>query len=187
MILGTVLLISFIDLVIICLVLVKSALSCLLYLLQWSEMRRFDLAGLMSSVLRAQLHAYDPIFSMALRYLIRLGYLSTFFFFGVVECLVIVQTMQLFFCHWFVAGFIIVYLFFFFQTFYFSVVFFLSFVQHTQGILLTSRYYITNLRSDWKIASRGARSSCHTTGHFIWIATIWWGELSMLTVGSKTS
>lgn len=37
---------------------------------EWSETRRFDLAGLMSSVLRAHLHAYDPIFSMALRYLI---------------------------------------------------------------------------------------------------------------------
>lgn len=33
-------------------------------------MRRIDLAGLMSSVLRTHLHAYDPIFSMALRYLI---------------------------------------------------------------------------------------------------------------------
>ncbi|XP_028760485.1 uncharacterized protein LOC114719193 isoform X1 [Neltuma alba] len=37
---------------------------------EWSEMRRFDLAGLMSSVLRAHLQAYDPIVSMALRYLI---------------------------------------------------------------------------------------------------------------------
>ncbi|KAK4260072.1 hypothetical protein QN277_003240 [Acacia crassicarpa] len=37
---------------------------------EWSEMRRIDLVGLMSSVLRAHLHAYDPIFSMALRYLI---------------------------------------------------------------------------------------------------------------------
>ncbi|CAL0312801.1 unnamed protein product [Lupinus luteus] len=37
---------------------------------EWSEKRRFDLAGFMSSMLRAHLHAYDPIFSMALRYLI---------------------------------------------------------------------------------------------------------------------
>ncbi|KAK7251062.1 hypothetical protein RIF29_33937 [Crotalaria pallida] len=37
---------------------------------EWSERRRFDLAGFMSSMLRAHLHAYDPIFSMALRYLI---------------------------------------------------------------------------------------------------------------------
>ncbi|KAF7828742.1 uncharacterized protein G2W53_019906 [Senna tora] len=37
---------------------------------EWSERRRFELAGLMSSVLRAHLHAYDPIFPMALRYLI---------------------------------------------------------------------------------------------------------------------
>ncbi|KAG6724956.1 hypothetical protein I3842_02G009800 [Carya illinoinensis] len=37
---------------------------------QWSERRRFDIAGLMSSVLRAHLHAYDPVFSMTLRYLI---------------------------------------------------------------------------------------------------------------------
>ncbi|XP_057979411.1 uncharacterized protein LOC131165526 [Malania oleifera] len=37
---------------------------------EWSERRRFDIAGLMSSVLRAHLHAYDPVFSMALRYLI---------------------------------------------------------------------------------------------------------------------
>ncbi|XP_042961963.1 uncharacterized protein LOC122296389 isoform X1 [Carya illinoinensis] len=37
---------------------------------EWSERRRFDIAGLMSSVLRAHLHAYDPVFSMTLRYLI---------------------------------------------------------------------------------------------------------------------
>ncbi|XP_010916642.1 uncharacterized protein [Elaeis guineensis] len=37
---------------------------------EWSERRRFDLAGLLSSILRAHLHAYDPIFSMSLRYLI---------------------------------------------------------------------------------------------------------------------
>ncbi|URD85619.1 CTLH [Musa troglodytarum] len=37
---------------------------------EWSERRRFDLAGLLSSILRAHLHAYDPIFSMTLRYLI---------------------------------------------------------------------------------------------------------------------
>ncbi|KAK4584572.1 hypothetical protein RGQ29_022337, partial [Quercus rubra] len=36
----------------------------------WSERKRFDIAGLMSSVLRAHLHAYDPVFSMTLRYLI---------------------------------------------------------------------------------------------------------------------
>ncbi|KAL0343666.1 UNVERIFIED_CONTAM: hypothetical protein Sangu_1254000 [Sesamum angustifolium] len=37
---------------------------------EWSERRRFEIAGLLSSVLRAHLHAYDPIFSMTLRYLI---------------------------------------------------------------------------------------------------------------------
>ncbi|XP_028106382.1 uncharacterized protein LOC114305486 [Camellia sinensis] len=37
---------------------------------EWSERRRFDIAGLMSSVLRAHLQAYDPILSMTLRYLI---------------------------------------------------------------------------------------------------------------------
>ncbi|XP_078165153.1 ran-binding protein in the microtubule-organising centre protein [Carex rostrata] len=37
---------------------------------EWSEKRRFDLAGLLSSILRAHLHAYDPIFSMTLTYLI---------------------------------------------------------------------------------------------------------------------
>ncbi|CAL9138879.1 unnamed protein product [Musa acuminata var. zebrina] len=37
---------------------------------EWSERRRFDLAGLLSSILRAHLHAYDPVFSMTLRYLI---------------------------------------------------------------------------------------------------------------------
>ncbi|XP_047174845.1 uncharacterized protein LOC124842417 isoform X1 [Vigna umbellata] len=37
---------------------------------EWSERRRIDLAGYMSSMLRAHLNAYDPIFSMALRYLI---------------------------------------------------------------------------------------------------------------------
>ncbi|KAF8405057.1 hypothetical protein HHK36_009954 [Tetracentron sinense] len=37
---------------------------------EWSERRRFDIAGLLSSVLRAHLHAFDPIFSMTLRYLI---------------------------------------------------------------------------------------------------------------------
>ncbi|KAA8531713.1 hypothetical protein F0562_006570 [Nyssa sinensis] len=39
---------------------------------EWSERRRFDIAGLMSSVLRARLHAYDPIFSLTVRYLISL-------------------------------------------------------------------------------------------------------------------
>ncbi|CAK8562394.1 unnamed protein product [Lathyrus sativus] len=37
---------------------------------EWSERRRLDLAGFLSSMLRAHLNAYDPIFSMALRYLI---------------------------------------------------------------------------------------------------------------------
>ncbi|PNY07085.1 hypothetical protein L195_g003568 [Trifolium pratense] len=37
----------------------------------WSERRRLELAGFMSSMLRAHLNAYDPVFSMALRYLIR--------------------------------------------------------------------------------------------------------------------
>ncbi|KAF5736130.1 hypothetical protein HS088_TW14G00265 [Tripterygium wilfordii] len=37
---------------------------------EWSERRRFDIAGLMSSVLKAHLHAYDPVFSLTLRYLI---------------------------------------------------------------------------------------------------------------------
>ncbi|KAH9711833.1 Ran-binding protein in the microtubule-organising centre protein [Citrus sinensis] len=36
----------------------------------WAERRRFEIAGLMSSVLRAHLHAYDPVFAMTLRYLI---------------------------------------------------------------------------------------------------------------------
>ncbi|KAJ8764381.1 hypothetical protein K2173_006121 [Erythroxylum novogranatense] len=37
---------------------------------EWSETRRLDIAGLVCSVLRAQLHAYDPVFSMTLKYLI---------------------------------------------------------------------------------------------------------------------
>ncbi|XP_047322860.1 uncharacterized protein LOC124926638 isoform X2 [Impatiens glandulifera] len=37
---------------------------------EWSERRRLEIAGLLTSVLRAHLHAYDPIFSMSLRYLI---------------------------------------------------------------------------------------------------------------------
>ncbi|XP_074556955.1 uncharacterized protein LOC141812903 isoform X2 [Curcuma longa] len=37
---------------------------------EWSERRRLDLAGLVTSILRAHLHAYDPIFSLTLRYLI---------------------------------------------------------------------------------------------------------------------
>ncbi|KAL6993734.1 hypothetical protein U1Q18_011852 [Sarracenia purpurea var. burkii] len=37
---------------------------------EWSERRRVDIAGLISSVLRAHLQAYDPILSMTLRYLI---------------------------------------------------------------------------------------------------------------------
>ncbi|XP_050206997.1 uncharacterized protein LOC126656463 [Mercurialis annua] len=37
---------------------------------EWSERRRFDIAGLLCSVLRAHLHAYDPVFSLTLRYLI---------------------------------------------------------------------------------------------------------------------
>ncbi|GAB4848960.1 hypothetical protein Ancab_003774 [Ancistrocladus abbreviatus] len=36
----------------------------------WSERRRSEISGLISSILRAHLQAYDPIFSMALRYLI---------------------------------------------------------------------------------------------------------------------
>jgi hypothetical protein len=41
------------------------------FALQWSIKRRFELAGLLSSILRAHLQAYDPILSMILRYLIR--------------------------------------------------------------------------------------------------------------------
>ncbi|CAM0957036.1 unnamed protein product [Alopecurus aequalis] len=37
---------------------------------EWSIKKRFELAGLLSSILRAQLQAYDPILSMTLRYLI---------------------------------------------------------------------------------------------------------------------
>ncbi|KAG8091368.1 hypothetical protein GUJ93_ZPchr0012g20866 [Zizania palustris] len=37
---------------------------------EWSIKKRFELAGLLSSILRARLQAYDPILSMALRYLI---------------------------------------------------------------------------------------------------------------------
>ncbi|PSS21296.1 Glucose-induced degradation protein [Actinidia chinensis var. chinensis] len=37
---------------------------------EWSEKRRFDIAGSISSVLRAHLQAYDPMLSMTLRYLI---------------------------------------------------------------------------------------------------------------------
>ncbi|XVF61139.1 hypothetical protein PTKIN_Ptkin08bG0105500 [Pterospermum kingtungense] len=37
---------------------------------EWAEKRRYEIAGLLSSVLRAHLHAYNPIFSMTLRYLI---------------------------------------------------------------------------------------------------------------------
>ncbi|KAL5557033.1 hypothetical protein UlMin_039269 [Ulmus minor] len=37
---------------------------------EWSERRRLEIAGLLSTVLRAHLHAYDPVFSMSLRYLI---------------------------------------------------------------------------------------------------------------------
>ncbi|KFK28365.1 hypothetical protein AALP_AA8G505900 [Arabis alpina] len=37
---------------------------------EWAEKRRYEMAGLMSSVLRASLQAYDPVFSMTLRYLI---------------------------------------------------------------------------------------------------------------------
>uniref|UniRef100_A0A803KSD9 CTLH domain-containing protein n=1 Tax=Chenopodium quinoa TaxID=63459 RepID=A0A803KSD9_CHEQI len=39
---------------------------------EWSERRRFEIAGLMSSILRAHLQAHDPLFSMTLRYLISL-------------------------------------------------------------------------------------------------------------------
>ena len=65
----------------------------------------------------------------------------------------------------------------FYCTFVFPV-----FLQHTQGILFTSRYYITHLWSDWKIAPWRAWPSCNTTRHFIWSTTFWWGEISMPTI-----
>lgn len=37
---------------------------------EWSESKRIELAATVTSVLRAQLRAYDPLFSLALRYLI---------------------------------------------------------------------------------------------------------------------
>uniref|UniRef100_A0A0D9XJ75 CTLH domain-containing protein n=2 Tax=Leersia perrieri TaxID=77586 RepID=A0A0D9XJ75_9ORYZ len=37
---------------------------------EWSIKKRYELAGLLSSILRAHLQAYDPILSMTLRYLI---------------------------------------------------------------------------------------------------------------------
>ncbi|KAJ7515636.1 hypothetical protein O6H91_22G021700 [Diphasiastrum complanatum] len=40
--------------------------------LEWSESRRAELAATVSSTLKAHLHAYDPPFSLMLRYLIRL-------------------------------------------------------------------------------------------------------------------
>ncbi|XP_039012410.1 uncharacterized protein LOC120141682 isoform X2 [Hibiscus syriacus] len=36
---------------------------------EWAEKRRYEIAGLVSSVLRAHIHAYNPIFSMTLSYL----------------------------------------------------------------------------------------------------------------------
>ncbi|GLT49856.1 hypothetical protein SLA2020_233840 [Shorea laevis] len=45
---------------------------------EWAERRRFEIAGLMSSVLRVHLRAYDPVFSMALRYLISIHKLFCF-------------------------------------------------------------------------------------------------------------
>ncbi|KAF9612752.1 hypothetical protein IFM89_003762 [Coptis chinensis] len=39
--------------------------------IEWSERRRFDIAGFLSSFLRVHFNAYDPVFSMTLRYLIR--------------------------------------------------------------------------------------------------------------------
>ncbi|CAI0554055.1 unnamed protein product [Linum tenue] len=36
---------------------------------EWSEKKRSEIAGLMTSVLRAHLQAYDPVFAMTLRYL----------------------------------------------------------------------------------------------------------------------
>ena len=41
---------------------------------QWSERRRLEIAELLSIVLTAHLYAYDPVFSMSLRYLIRLSF-----------------------------------------------------------------------------------------------------------------
>jgi hypothetical protein len=56
-------------------VLKVSGINCFLFLkpfaLQWSIKRRFELAGLLSSILRAHLEAYDPVLSLTLRYLIR--------------------------------------------------------------------------------------------------------------------
>lgn len=51
-------------------------------------------------------------------------------------------------------------------------------VQHTQGVLHSSRYFITHFRSYWKVAPWGARSSCCSTREFLWSTSIWWGEVS---------
>ncbi|KAJ8567241.1 hypothetical protein K7X08_019449 [Anisodus acutangulus] len=45
---------------------------------EWSPRRRIDIAGLVSSVLRAHLCAYDPLFAMSLRYLISVHKLFCF-------------------------------------------------------------------------------------------------------------
>ncbi|KAK4712222.1 hypothetical protein R3W88_006735 [Solanum pinnatisectum] len=45
---------------------------------EWSPRRRIDIAGLLSSVLRAHLCAYDPLFAMSLRYLISIHKLFCF-------------------------------------------------------------------------------------------------------------
>nr|AAM74330.2 Hypothetical protein [Oryza sativa Japonica Group] len=46
---------------------------------EWSIKKRFELAGLLSSILRTHLQAYDPILSMTLRYLIRNPFQSLLF------------------------------------------------------------------------------------------------------------
>lgn len=61
----------------------------MVHMFQWAERRRSEIAGLMSSVLRAHLHAYDPVFSMTLRYLIR--YICDFCC-AMIECLCHIPT-----------------------------------------------------------------------------------------------
>jgi len=52
-------------------------------------------------------------------------------------------------------------------------------MQYSQSVLLTSRYFVTYIRSHWEAAFWWSWSPCNSAGKFVWGTSIWWGKFSV--------
>ena len=127
----------------------ENLIEFFLCVIQWSERRRFDLAGSLSSILRAQLHAYDPLLAMTLRYLMRYA-----FYFNLDSFLHYLNLVDL-------------------ELWY--LMFQLNFLQYSQSILHPPRYSISYIWYNREVPLWGSWPSYNFPWKLVWSATIWRG------------